>query len=116
MNKNEVARMKTVSLHNKYIHFEKICGRGYDERKTEVWDVINNKTEEPLARIEWYSHWRQYVFTPEANTVYDNGCLEAILSFVSQLNRKHTGKTESEPQPTRDEVRKYMKERKEGMK
>ena len=79
---------------SKWIYFEKAYGKGIDERKTEVWDVINKTTEEPIARIEWYSHWRQYVFFPEPNTVFDDGCLEAILEKIKGLNIEHKEKME----------------------
>jgi len=67
---------------NKWIYFEK-CD---DTPKTEKWAVINKSTEEPLAQIEWYYAWRQYVIYPEPNTLYNDGCLEAIIVFMKRLN------------------------------
>jgi len=77
---------------SKWIYFQKAYGNDYDKRKTEVWDVLNRTTEEPLARIEWYPHWRQYAFFPEPNTLFDDGCLEAILNKIKELNIQHKQK------------------------
>ena len=69
---------------NKWIYFE----RAEDKVKTQIWDVINKSSEEPLARIEWYFNWRQYVFYPEPETVYNDGCLETIIAFIKRLNKE----------------------------
>ena len=74
----------TIGDGNKYIHFCR-CGQN---GITEVWDVINTKSEEPLAQIKWYSAWRQYVIIPEPETVYNDGCLEVITGFIKRLNVK----------------------------
>jgi len=68
----------------KWIYFE----RTEEKVKTQVWDVINKSSEEPLARIEWYFPWRQYVFYPEPETVYNDGCLETIIAFIKRLNKE----------------------------
>jgi hypothetical protein len=67
---------------NKWIYFELIK----ETDKTQVWDVINKSSEEPLARIYWYYQWRQYVISPEPNTVYNDGCLDTIIKFMKRLN------------------------------
>jgi len=69
---------------NKWIYFE----RTEEKVKTQIWDVINKSSEEPLARIEWYFNWRQYVFYPEPETVYNDGCLETIIAFIKRLNKE----------------------------
>lgn len=70
---------------NRYIHFVRITQEGI----TAVFDVINSMSEEPLARIKWYPAWRQYVIFPEAETVFNDGCLEAIVSFLKHINSEH---------------------------
>ncbi len=67
---------------NKYIYFDLV----EEKAKTQVWDVVNKSTEEPLACIEWYFPWRQYIFIPEPSTEYNDGCLEAIIKFLKRLN------------------------------
>ena len=69
---------------NKWIYFE----RAEEKVKTQIWDVINKSSEEPLARIEWYWPWRQYVIYPEPNTLYNDGCLETIIAFIKRLNKE----------------------------
>jgi hypothetical protein len=68
---------------NKWIYFD-IAGA---TNKTQKWDVVNKSSEEPLARIEWYPNWRQYVMFPEPNTVFNDGCLDTINAFIKRLNR-----------------------------
>jgi len=84
---NEVTREETLAsktnLGNPYIYFE-LVGR---KPKTEIWDVINKSSEEPLARIEWYPAWRQYVMMPEPNTVFNDGCLKTIVAFLQRLRQ-----------------------------
>jgi len=70
---------------NKWIYFELVK----DTPKTQVWDVINKASEEPLARISWYYSWRQYVISPEPQTIYNDGCLETIINFMKRLNKDH---------------------------
>jgi len=50
-------------------------------RKTNIWDVKTNDGF-PLGNIRWYSPWRRYVFNPVPNTVFDSGCLTAIVSHI----------------------------------
>ena len=69
---------------NKWIYFELIESKP----KTQVWDVINKSSKEPLARIYWYYYWRQYVICPEPETIYNDGCLETIITFIKRLNKE----------------------------
>ena len=76
-------KQRTICDGGKYIYFELV-----DEKpKTQVWDVVNKRSETPLGRISWYGPWRQYVFEPEAQTVYNDGCLNSISSFLGRLRR-----------------------------
>ena len=43
----------------------------------------------PLGTVAWFSHWRKYVFSPLANTVYDSGCLREIADFCAEQTREH---------------------------
>jgi len=74
---------KPIDTGNKYIYFE--CVGNTD--KTQVWDVINKSSEEPLARIKWYYPWRQYILEVEPLTIYNDGCLETIVTFMKRLNK-----------------------------
>jgi len=63
--------------------------------KTEVWDVVSKHHGYILGIIKWYALWRQYCFFPSPVTVYNSGCLSAIMSFISDLNnaRKKRGRS-----------------------
>jgi hypothetical protein len=42
-----------------------------------------------LGRIAWYRPWRQYVFFPVEETLYNVDCLVAIADRVATCNRWH---------------------------
>ena len=45
-------------------------------KKTYVVDVASKRLNRLiLGRIKWYSQWRQYVFIPEADTLYSTACI-----------------------------------------
>ena len=85
-----VSRAETRELDNRYIYAQR-CPDLEVGRKTEVWDIVNRRSEEPLARIQWYGPWRQYVMEPEPQTVWNDGCLVSVLTFLRQLNSKQRG-------------------------
>ena len=73
---------------SKWIRFEYL----YSKPKTEVWAVVSKSSHEILGQIRWYPCWRQYVFFPEADTLYSNGCMEVILNFITRLMSEHKQK------------------------
>lgn len=56
-----------------------------DTGKTLIYDVLSKRTKERLATIKWYGPWRQYVLVPEPNTIWNNGCLDAVMHFIGRL-------------------------------
>ena len=68
----------------KYIHFERVphclCG-GFP-----LWDCRNNKTDNGLGVIGWCAQWREYVLTPDQNTIFSADCCRDIADFLGQLN------------------------------
>lgn len=38
-----------------------------------------------LGRIQWYSPWRQYTFSPAYPTVWNKDCLNTINEFIINL-------------------------------
>lgn len=86
------ARKRTTRDGGKYMYFElREREKGERKRKTQVWDVINKASEEPLGRISWYGPWRQYVFMPEPLTTFNDGCLNSISGFLGYLRQEHRG-------------------------
>lgn len=55
--------------------------------KTQVWAV--NGTRDRLGEIRWYGGWRQYVFYPLADKLFNPDCLQAIASFCTILTQVH---------------------------
>lgn len=52
------------------------------DRKTRRWNVLSKSSGVILGRIRWHGAWRQFVFLPEANTLFNLGCLMEINGFL----------------------------------
>lgn len=69
-------------------------GRG---RKTDRWEVFNHVQDpkcddDPLADINWYPRWRQYVFDPHLGTVWNGRCLIDIAEFLkAEMEKRKKG-------------------------
>ncbi|HET6456308.1 MAG TPA: hypothetical protein VFI02_18025 [Armatimonadota bacterium] len=66
-----------------YIHFVR-HDRDPSKKKTDVWEIHNNKSNDLLGYIEWHGPWRQYCFFPEAGTIFNIGCLADIDAFIRE--------------------------------
>lgn len=56
--------------------------------KTKVYWVITK--EQPcstLGQIKWFGRWRKYSFFPQPETVFEQDCLNDIISFMEDLER-----------------------------
>ena len=63
----------------KYIYFKQKLANTI---KTSVWGCYNSHIH--LGDVRWYGSWRQYCFYPEANTVFNVGCMKDINDFIGQ--------------------------------
>jgi len=54
-------------------------------RKTQVVAVISKRHGYTLGFIRWYGPWRQYVFHPESETLFNTGCLVDIQRVIDDL-------------------------------
>ncbi len=54
-------------------------------RKTAKYSCVNKRSEDKIGVVEWYGPWRQFVFAPEYDTVFEPKCLMAICEFLAQL-------------------------------
>ena len=52
--------------------------------KTKRWDIYSKSSGWRLGTIKWFSHWRQYCFFPERQTIWNKGCLADIQKFIEQ--------------------------------
>jgi len=68
-----------------YITFVKIS----QTDKTEVYAVRSVKHGFNLGVIRFYFGWRQYVFEPETQSIWNNLCLDAVSEFLKKLNKEH---------------------------
>lgn len=53
--------------------------------KTKVVTVVSNGSQVKLGTIAWFGRWRQYAFFPEAETVWNPGCLDSIQAQIERL-------------------------------
>ncbi len=65
-------------------------------RKTEVWSC-ENRSEQYLGMVSWYSPWRQYCWFQEdggmhSPTVMAASCLDDLSHFIKQLMDQRKGK------------------------
>lgn len=66
---------------SKYLEFVQIPFEG----KTQRFEVISKTHGFMLGRISWYSSWRQYVFSPSYETIWNRDCLKDIQDFLQNL-------------------------------
>ena len=60
---------------------------GYSKSgKTRVWRV-GSKGDDYLGTVKWFGRWRAYTFYPEPDTVFSEGCLNDIASFLRGATR-----------------------------
>jgi hypothetical protein len=78
-----ISQVKTGLVSTKYMTF-KITVR---KPKTTVWGIYNNSSKFQLGTISYYPSWRQYVFDPQPNTTFNNGCLIDIINVLNALNK-----------------------------
>lgn len=66
---------------SKYLEFKQVPFKG----KTKRFEVISKLHGYSLGRISWYGQWRQYVFSPAFETVWNKDCLKDIQDFLNNL-------------------------------
>jgi len=59
-----------------------------DKRKSPAYLCRNNKTQNDLGIIEYYSAWQKYIFEGAPHCVFDESCLLDIVDFLRQLKEK----------------------------
>ena len=57
-----------------------------EKRKTSIYHIFSNKSRDEIWLIKWYGAWRKYCFFPNADTIWDNKCLNNINSFLEEIN------------------------------
>lgn len=59
-------------------------------RKTSWW-WVENRSNEYLGEIAWYSPWRQYTFSPSGAAIFSSGCLSDIAVFLKKKTQEQRG-------------------------
>ena len=88
---NDGPQRLRIAAHNPlaetaYMRFEDVPNPG---RKTRRITVFNKSGGYPLGYIHWHGAWRQYVFEPEAATIFNVECLASLADRVGYLNTMH---------------------------
>ena len=69
-----------MSYEGKYININEI-GQSLTG-KTKIFMVVTNNDGIELGHIKWHAPWRQYIFRPETNTIFEKTCLADITHFL----------------------------------
>jgi len=68
----------------KYMRFERVNRPGL---KTMVWLVVSHSSGVKLGELKWHSPWRQYVFFPAPETLFNIECMVDISDRIATLMR-----------------------------
>lgn len=60
--------------------------------KTRIVSVRSASSNKPLGWIRWYAPWRQYVFYPATDTLFNSDCLKEIRHWIQSMNSDHREK------------------------
>ena len=71
-----------------YKFFDVLAGSGLSLHGKVVYEVANRGTL--IGFIEWHPRWLRWVLAPEPDTVWSDGCLADVQTFI----RVHAGKQE----------------------
>jgi hypothetical protein len=72
-----------------FLRFQEIPNPG---KRTRVVHVKAKISGSLLGVIKWYGQWRQYVFYPEPQTLFNRVCLDGIIMVVKGMNSDHMKK------------------------
>lgn len=87
---------------SKYLRFELIRDTG----KTQVYQVLSVSQGTFLGHLRWHGAWRQYVFEPEFDTIWNKECLRDLAAYLDGLmaaRRKDLFKRQASSGPTGSE-------------
>jgi hypothetical protein len=52
-------------------------------RKTRAW-LVTSTSGNKLGVVSFYGAWRQYVFYPEPDTIFNKGCMNDLARFCDE--------------------------------
>lgn len=56
-------------------------GKANPKAVTRIYSVRSRHCGNLLGHVKWYAQWRQYVFFPDANMIFDPKCLTEIAEY-----------------------------------
>lgn len=57
-------------------------------RTTYIVDVLSRRSNDSLGMIHWHPAWRQYVFAPCEDTIFNTGCMDDIKLAITVLHHR----------------------------
>lgn len=76
-----------------YITFDRHDVEG---RKTPVVFIRNIRSDIILGEIKWHGAWRQFVFFPRGNTIFNVDCMKSIMEKIAELMLERADKARAE--------------------
>lgn len=58
-------------------------------RKTPVYVIHSRKNGEVLGFVKYHPPWRKWVFKSEYDIIWDNDCLNDVLSIIGEATEEH---------------------------
>ena len=77
-----VVSTESYNKRTRYLWFREIPKPA---RKTRYVEVVSLSQSLLLGTILWYGTWRQYVFEPEPETVWNVDCLKDVRTVIEEL-------------------------------
>jgi hypothetical protein len=59
-------------------------------RRKPQFSVSSKHDNSHLGVIEWWAYWKQYVFTPDIDSIYSADCLGEIIKKLTELEGNKT--------------------------
>ena len=63
----------------------------FESRKGKILSWTAYYNDEALGKIEWYSKWRQYVWTQYPDIIMSDNCLQQIVNEIAKQNLRAKG-------------------------
>ena len=60
----------------------------FEEDMTGEIFVISKRQKAPLGKITFYGSWKQYVFEPISNAIFNDECLRDIIQVIQDKNKE----------------------------
>ena len=76
---------KSYLLFMEATEMQRLKARVKQPKKTKLVAVMSKEHGEWLALIKWHPSWRQYVFKPLHDTIWNPSCLREVCRYIEKL-------------------------------